>query len=269
MTQYLYWDNLNTVEFAARDMARTIAVLPLAATEQHGPHLPVAVDAIINAGIVEAMLASAPTDSPVLVLPAQNIGMSEEHDRFSGTLSLSAETLIAAWTEIGAATARAGVRKLVIFNSHGGNPPVMDIVARRLRGRHAMLAVTANWYDLAIVDDLFNATERRHGVHGGAVETSMMLHLRPDLVDMTKACNFASLGQTMETNFPVLSPTGRPSFAWETQDLNETGAVGDATAADAAIGKIIVQRAADGLIALLQDVENFDLAALKIPVQDS
>ena len=132
-----------------------------------------------------------------------------------------------------------------------------------------MLAVTANWYDLAIVDDLFNATERRHGVHGGAVETSMMLHLRPDLVDMTKACNFASLGQTMETNFPVLSPTGRPSFAWETQDLNETGAVGDATAADAAIGKIIVQRAADGLIALLQDVENFDLAALKIPVQDS
>ena len=107
MTQYLYWDNLNTVEFAARDMARTIAVLPLAATEQHGPHLPVAVDAIINAGIVEAMLASAPTDSPVLVLPAQNIGMSEEHDRFSGTLSLSAETLIAAWTEIGAATARA------------------------------------------------------------------------------------------------------------------------------------------------------------------
>lgn len=273
MTGNLYWDNLSTAEFAARDMAqemaRTIAVLPVAATEQHGPHLPVAVDAIINAGVIAAMLERAPADSSVLVLPAQNIGMSEEHDRFPGTVSLSAETLIAAWTEIGVAVARAGVRKLVIFNSHGGNPPVMDIVAQRLRGLHGMLAVTANWYDLARTDDLFDATECRHGIHGGAVETSMMLHLRPDLVDMTKAQNFASLGQAMETEFPVLSPTGRPSFAWETQDLNESGAVGDAASGDAAMGKVIVQRAADGLGALLRDVDQFDMAAFKTLGQES
>ncbi len=253
----------------AQEMARTIAVLPVAATEQHGPHLPVAVDAIINAGVIAAMLERAPADSSVLVLPAQNIGMSEEHDRFPGTVSLSAETLIAAWTEIGVAVARAGVRKLVIFNSHGGNPPVMDIVAQRLRGLHGMLAVTANWYDLARTDDLFDATECRHGIHGGAVETSMMLHLRPDLVDMTKAQNFASLGQAMETEFPVLSPTGRPSFAWETQDLNESGAVGDAASGDAAMGKVIVQRAADGLGALLRDVDQFDMAAFKTLGQES
>jgi creatinine amidohydrolase len=268
MTRHFYWDNLSTDDFAARDMVHTIAVLPVAATEQHGPHLPLSVDAIINAGVIEATLAVA-GDMPVLVLPAQTIGMSEEHDRFPGTLSLSAESLVAAWSEIGAAAARAGVRKLVIFNSHGGNPPVMDIVARRLRGRHGMLAVMTNWYDLALVDDLFDTTERRHGIHGGAVETSIMLHLRPDLVDMTKARNFKSLGQKMERDFPVLSPTGRPSFAWETQDLNETGAVGNATAADAAIGEIIVQRVAEGLIALLQDVENFDLAALKSSDQES
>jgi creatinine amidohydrolase len=264
-----FWENLSTAEVAARDMGRTIAVLPVAATEQHGPHLPLAVDAIINAGIIDAMLKGISAESPVLVLPAQNIGLSEEHNRFPGTLSLPAETLIAAWTEIGKAVWRAGVKKLVIFNSHGGNPPVMDIVARRLRGQCGLLVVTASWYDLADIDDLFTETERRHGIHGGAAETSMLLHLRPELVDMTKAINFVSSGQAMEADFQMLSPTGRPSFAWETQDLNETGAVGDAASAAADVGKIIIQRAADGLAVLLRDVEQFDMAALKAPDHES
>jgi creatinine amidohydrolase len=253
MKSDFFWENLSTVEFATRDMGRTIALLPVAATEQHGPHLPLAVDAIINAAVIDAMLEAAPVNSPVLVLPAQNIGLSEEHNRFPGTLSLTAETLITAWSEIGESVARAGVKTLVIFNSHGGNPPVMDIVARRLRGQCGLLAVTANWYDLVDIEDLFTETERRHGIHGGAVETSILLHLHPELVDMTKAVEFM-----------VLSPTGGPSFAWETQDLNETGAVGDAASATAAIGELIVQRAADGLAALLRDVEKFDLAALKV-----
>ena len=274
MKSDFFWENLSTVEFATRDMGRTIALLPVAATEQHGPHLPLAVDAIINAAVIDAMLEAAPVNSPVLVLPAQNIGLSEEHNRFPGTLSLTAETLITAWSEIGESVARAGVKTLVIFNSHGGNPPVMDIVARRLRGQCGLLAVTANWYDLVDIEDLFTETERRHGIHGGAVETSILLHLHPELVDMTKAKNFASLGQkmggpkmgrqAMAVEFTVLSPTGGPSFAWDTQDLNETGAVGDAASATAAIGELIVQRAADGLAALLRDVEKFDLAALKV-----
>ena len=274
MKSDFFWENLSTVEFSTRDMGRTIALLPVAATEQHGPHLPLAVDAIINAAVIDAMLEAAPVNSRVLVLPAQNIGLSEEHNRFPGTLSLTAETLIAAWSEIGESVARAGVKRLVIFNSHGGNPPVMDIVARRLRGQCGLLAVTANWYDLVNIEDLFTETERRHGIHGGAVETSILLHLHPELVDMTKAKNFESLGQkmggskmgrqAMAVEFMVLSPTGGPSFAWETQDLNETGAVGDAASATAAIGELIVQRAADGLAALLRDVEKFDLAALKV-----
>ena len=274
MKSDFFWENLSTVEFSTRDMGRTIALLPVAATEQHGPHLPLAVDAIINAAVIDAMLEAAPVNSPVLVLPAQNIGLSEEHNRFPGTLSLTAETLIAAWSEIGESVARAGVKTLVIFNSHGGNPPVMDIVARRLRGQSGLLAVTANWYDLVDIEDLFTETERRHGIHGGAVETSILLHLHPELVDMTKAKNFESLGQkmggpkmgrqAMAVEFMVLSPTGGPSFAWETQDLNETGAVGDAASATAAIGELIVQRAADGLAALFRDVEKFDLAALKV-----
>jgi creatinine amidohydrolase len=259
----LFWENLKTTEFSATDMAGRIAVLPVSAVEQHGPHLPLAVDAIINAGILEAALGKTAAESPVLVLPAQTVGMSEEHNRFPGTLSLSAETLIAMWTEIGAAIARAGVRKLVIFNSHGGNPPVMDIVARRLRGRYSMLVVKANWWNVAEIDDLFDDGEHRHGIHGGAVETSLMLHLRPDLVDMTKAQDFKSLGAMMARDFERLSPTAAPAFAWETQDLNETGAVGNACAADATLGALILERAAAGLNTLLQDVEKFDPAILK------
>ena len=225
-------------------------------------------DAIINAGILKAALGKIVADSPVLVLPAQTTGMSEEHNRFPGTLSLSAETLIAMWTEIGDAIARAGVRKLVIFNSHGGNPPVMDIVARRLRGRHNMLVVKANWWNLVVIDDLFDDAEHRHGIHGGAVETSLMLHLRPDLVDMTKAQDFKSLGATMARDFERLSPTAAPAFAWETQDLNRTGAVGNAGAADATFGALILERAAAGLNALLQDVEKFDPVTLTPEISD-
>jgi creatinine amidohydrolase len=262
------WENLKTTEFFNSDMARRIAILPVSAVEQHGPHLPLAVDAIINAGILEAALKNGAANSPVLRMPAQTIGMSEEHNRFPGTLSLSAETLIAIWTEIGDAIARTGVRKLVIFNSHGGNPPVMDTVARRLRGRHSMLVVKANWWNLAEIDDLFDETEHRHGIHGGAVETSLMLHLRPDLVDMTKAQDFKSLGETMAQDFDFLSPTAAPAFAWETQDLNKTGAVGNAQAANAALGGLILDRAAAGLTALLRDVEKFDIALLKLGISD-
>jgi creatinine amidohydrolase len=153
----------------------------------------------------------------------------------------------------------------LIFNSHGGNPPVMEIVARDLRVRHAMLAACANWYDLVDLNDWFDANELRHGIHGGAVETSIMLHLRPDLVDMSKAAAFASLSQTMEADFKHLSPVGRPSFAWATQDLNRSGAVGNAAAADAAKGAEIVAAAARGLAELFDDIERFDLAWLKQP----
>ena len=145
----------------------------------------------------------------------------------------------------------------------------MDIVARDLRTRHAMLAACANWYDLVDLSDWFEAAELRHGIHGGAVETSIMLYLRPDLVDMSKAEAFASLSETMEPDFNRLSPVGRPSFAWETQDLNPSGAVGNAAAGDAGRGAEVVAAAARGLVELLQDMERFDLAVLRDPDQES
>lgn len=257
-----YWQDLTTADFAALDTSQTIAILPLAAIEQHGPHLPVSVDSEINAGILDAALARHSAEAPVLILPPQMVGKSDEHNRFPGTLSIPAETLIGHWNAIGDSVARAGVRRIVFFNSHGGNPPVMDIVTRDLRVRHGMLAVTAHWWDLVELEAWFDPVEIEHGIHGGEIETSMMLHLRPDLVDMGKAKDFVSAGRKMSETFNRLSPTAQPSFAWETQDLNPTGAVGNAAAADADRGRKVVEAAAGGLLELLDEVGRFDLGCL-------
>ena len=163
---------------------------PVAAIEQHGPHLPVEVDTAINRGILARAMELLPTDLPVTVLPAMPIGKSNEHISYPGTLTLSAETLIRLWTEIGESVARAGVRKLVLFNSHGGQPQIADIVARDLRVRRDMFVVTASTYALGRPAGLFPAAELKHGIHGGSVETSIMMHLHPDLVRRDKLANF-------------------------------------------------------------------------------
>ena len=257
-----HWQELGTEEFAALDTARAIALQPLAAIEQHGPHLPVSVDSDICAGILAAASKRLPTDALVLTLPALSVGKSDEHDRFPGTLSIPAETLIRQWNAIGDSVARAGLRRFVFFNSHGGNPPVMEIVARDLRVRHGMLAVCANWWDLVDLTHWFEPDEIEHGIHGGEIETSMMLHLRPDLVDMGKARHFESSGKRMAERFTRLSATAPPSFAGETQDLNRSGAVGNAAAADAERGRAVVEAAACGLGDLLGEVGRFELDRL-------
>lgn len=257
-----YWQDLGTADFAALDTARVVAVQPFAATEQHGPHLPVSVDNDINKGILDAALERLSAEAPVLVLPPQTVGKSDEHNRFPGTLSIPAEALIRHWNAIGDSVARTGIRRIVFFNSHGGNPPVMDIVARDLRVRHGMLAVTVNWWNLVDLETWFDPAEVVHGIHGGQIETSMMLHLRPELVDMEKAANFESSGREMAEKFTRLSPTSPPSFAWETQDLHPSGAVGNAAAADSGRGRQVVETAAEGLAELLGEVARFDLARL-------
>lgn len=257
-----YWQELTALDFAALPTADAIAVQPVAAIEQHGPHLPVSVDSVLNAGILDATLARLPAEAPVLILPPQSVGKSDEHTRFPGTLSIPAATLIGHWNAIGDSVARTGMRRMVFFNSHGGNPPVMDIVARDLRVRHGMLTVTAHWWDLVDLEAWFDPMEIEHGIHGGEIETSMMLHLQPDLVDMDKAKDFVSVGRKMSETFNRLSPTAQPSFAWETQDLNPTGAVGNAAAADADRGQEVVEAAAGGLLELLDEVGRFDLGCL-------
>ena len=144
------WLDLTTAEIRARDMGRSIAVLPVAAVEQHGPHLPLGTDTMIAEGYLQRVARLVPEALDVLLLPVQAIGKSDEHDSFPGTLSLTAATALAAWTEIGASLHRSGCGKLVIVSSHGGNSALIDLVAGALRGRFGMVAVTTSWSRLGL-----------------------------------------------------------------------------------------------------------------------
>ncbi len=258
-----YWHEMTTRDFAALDRERTVAVLPVGAIEQHGPHLPVYVDACINQGLIEAMLARLPAELPVLVLPMQSVGKSNEHIAFPGTLTLSAETLGRVCTEIGESVHRAGIRRLVLFNSHGGQPQVIEIVARELRVRLKMFAVTVSWWQGGYPPDLIPQEELRYGIHGGMVETAMMLHLRPDLVRMELAQDFVSTARTIAAENRLLQPLGGIGFGWQAQDLNEHGACGNARAATAELGRKLVEHAAAQFAQLLTEVSRYPLERLR------
>jgi creatinine amidohydrolase len=258
-----HWWDLTTAQFAALDMSEVVALQPVAAVEQHGPHLPVRVDAAINAGIVSRALELAPADLPLLVLPSLPVGKSNEHSAFPGTLTFSYETLGRAWFEIGESVNRAGCRKVIFFNSHGGQPQLVDIVCRELRVRLGMFAIACSWFHVVDLSDLFDATELRHGIHAGAIETSVMRRLHPDLVDMTKARNFVSLAERIEQANPVLRSEGAVGFGWQAQDLNAAGACGDAARATVEAGEAIVERAASALVTLIADVHRYPLTNLR------
>ncbi len=156
-----FWAEMSWRDFAAADMSKVVAVLPVAAIEQHGPHLPVGVDMFINEGYFARAVKRIPEEMPVLILPTQAIGKSNEHIEYPGTLTFSLETVTRAWTEIGDSVARTGCRKLIFMNSHGGNVPVIDAVARELRVRHRMLAVHAAWHRLGYPAELFSRAGAR------------------------------------------------------------------------------------------------------------
>ncbi|HEX8666369.1 MAG TPA: creatininase family protein [Beijerinckiaceae bacterium] len=253
------WLDLTTEDFSTRDMGRAIALLPVAAVEQHGPHLPVGVDTFIGEGYLARLMERVPEDIDLLVLPMQAVGYSAEHTAFAGTLTLSAETAIRAWIEIGEGVRRAGCRKLVIANSHGGNVPVVDVVARELRVRHGMLVVTASWHRLGYPPGLFEADELRHGIHGGAVETSLMLAFRPDSVRREKAARFAPRSVAMERDFRHLRANHPVGFGWMAQDLHLSGAMGDAAAATPEQGEAAAEFAVEAFVDLLREVDRFEL----------
>lgn len=258
-----YWHELTSPEFEALDKDRTVAVLPVAAIEQHGPHLPVYVDACINQGLVQRMLDFLPEEASVLVLPMMPVGKSNEHIQFPGTLTLSAETLGHLWYEIGESVARAGIRKLVIFNSHGGQPQVVQIVQRELRVKHKMMVTSLSWPALGMPEGMFSANERRNGIHAGDVETSMLLHLRPDLVQMDKAQNFRTVMEEIDGRFEKLTILGGVSVGWQVQDLNPLGAAGDASIATAEKGKAVVDLVAQNFAKLLGEIADYPLTLLR------
>jgi creatinine amidohydrolase len=243
--------------------ARWIAVLPLAAVEQHGPHLPLGVDSFIAEAYLAQVRKILPQELAVTLLPVQRVGVSLEHVAYQGTLTLSAATAIAVWTEIGESLARAGLRKLVLITSHGGNVAAMELVARDLRARLGMLAVTVGWHRFGYPDDTFSSEEKRHGIHGGDIETSLMLAGKPETVRMEKAPNATPATVGMAREFKWLGAYRPAGFAWMTQDINPTGAIGDATLASAAKGGTALAHGAAAFVELLREVDRFDLERLR------
>ena len=257
-----FWANLKTTDFSNLELSRCRAVLPVAATEQHGPHLPLNVDTTLVNGVIAATLPHLTQSPPVLFLPTQAIGFSPEHTAFAGTLTLKAETIIRLWTELGEAVSGSGVKKLVLLNSHGGQTGLLDVVARDLRARLGMLVYSVNWFNLPLrnengesVQALFSAHEHRFGIHAGEIETSMMLALAPEQVDMRKAQNFQSTSQDRAEKFSLLGDGKSAKLAWQMQDYNPHGAAGNAAAATAEKGRAVLDAAGRNLARLLDEID--------------
>ena len=268
-----FWADWTARDFAQAHahgrMAQTIAILPVAATEQHGPHLPLSVDSALVDGVVAAALAHIAADVPALFLPTQAVGFSPEHAAFAGTLTLKAETLIRLWTDIGESVAATGVRKLVLLNSHGGQVGLMDVVARDLRARLGMLVYSVNWFGLPLtgpggedVHALFSAHEHRFGIHAGEIETSMMLALSPERVDMAQAQNFASTSEDRSRAYAILGNGKSAKLGWQMQDYNTAGAVGNAAAATAEKGRLVLEAAGLALGQMLSELHQLPMDTL-------
>ena len=261
-----FWADWSSADFAqlgrSGDAARTIAVLPVAAIEQHGPHLPLSVDTVLVNGVLAAALPRLPVAFKLLVLPTQAIGLSTEHARFPGTLTLKNETILRLWGDIAESVAAAGIRKLVLFNAHGGDVSVMDLVARDLRARLDMLVYSVSWFNLPLLDaqggDVnarFSADEQRFGIHAGDMETSMMLALDPACVEMGKAQNFVSAAQARARQFEIVGNGKSAKLGWQMQDYNPAGAVGNAAAASLDKGRALVDAAGRALARLLAEID--------------
>lgn len=258
-----YWHEYTWPEFKNMDHDNTVAILPVGAIEQHGPHLPVYTDSCINHEMLSRFVQVAPEDLNMLILPMQTIGKSNEHMAYPGTLTLSYSTLAQVLIEIGESVNRAGIRRLVFLNSHGGQPQVLDIVARELRVRHKMFVVHMGLGAVGKPAGLASASEMKHGIHGGAMETSMMLYLRPDLVKMEFARNFVPSSIELEMNSEFLTPEGRIGFGWQTQDLHPAGAAGNATLADPEKGRLVVEHFHGRFAQLLREIIAYPLSNIR------
>lgn len=264
-----YWQDLSSNELKDLNAVQTVVILPVAAIEQHGPHLPLSTDADINQGLLEATREYLPVAQEVLVLPTQVVGDSDEHCNFHGSLSLGAEICIAAWVRLGKAVASAGFRRLLIFNTHGGQTGAVGITAQRLRGESSMLVAKLNYFDLKLPQQLLPDAELRQGIHGGAFETSLMMALFPHKVRKDALKHFAPVAAALSDSYTQLSPFRRLGFAWNAEDLNPSGVVGDTRLANAKIGAQYVTALAQQLAQCMIDIAQWPLDFVNISHDDT
>ena len=258
MTRRFDWAQFRTTEFDGIDPDKVIAILPTAAIEQHGPHLPTGTDTMIAEGMLAELRRQCPDDLDIRILPVQAVGKSNEHLHARGTLTLTAETALGAWREIGRSVARAGVRKIAIVNSHGGNLDLISILARELRVLDGTFAVKCQWGNFGKPEGMYSDQEANFGIHGGDVETSLMLHFRPETVDMDQAKDFRSTAEATP-----ISPIGPISYGWVSSDLNSEGTVGEAHLATAEKGRATCEHQVGGFIELLRTMRDTPLDGFK------
>ena len=259
------WQSMTTSEAKRLGGSDPVVILPIAAIEQHGPHLPLSTDLDIGLGLLENAFRHLGSDFPAWVLPPQAIGSSAEHVSFPGTLSLAESLLGGVLSALGRAVARCGVRRLLICNSHGGNRQVIDAAGLQLRRESALLVVKSHYFLFprpAGVD--LPDPEWRHGLHGGAVETAMMLHLRPDLVRVSEVNDFPPLGVLLERTLRHVGTdeAAAASVSWLAEDLNRAGASGHATLASAAMGERLVNGYGQVLADIIRDTKEFPIERL-------
>jgi len=256
------WIDIHWPDVAAGAPARWIAVLPLAATEQHGPHLPLGTDVMIAQAYLARTRELLPDGLPATFLPVQAVGISTEHIGYPGTLTLPTDVALKTWMALGVSVARAGIKKRVMVTSHGGNSAAMSLVAQDLRAQHGLLAVTTGWSRFGAPDGLFSDEELRHGIHGGAVETSIMLARYPETVRKEEIADFRPSSIAMEKDYRWLAAHRPAPFAWQAQDLHPSGAAGNATSASAEKGQRLIDHGARAFCELLADVDKFDPTTL-------
>ncbi|MDW6021626.1 creatininase family protein [Mesorhizobium sp. BAC0120] len=263
-----FWYELTSDEAAALP-DNCVAVLPVAAIEQHGTHLPLGTDTFINRGILERTRGMLCETVPVVILPEQTVGASQEHSDYAGSLYHPAHKLMGQWTRVLEGAVRSGLKRLLVFNSHGGQTGLLAPVCLDLRVRYDVVAAYATWFDAGYPDGLFDEVEMCYAMHGGAVETSLMLHLRPDLVRMGKAVRAPYGAASIESATQQLSANPKEGrlggLGWKSQDISMHGVDGDAASATAEKGRLLLDHIASRLADLLRDLAGGGLPLVKHP----
>lgn len=262
MTPNRDYSQMSEADIKAADTSDWIAVLPLGAHEQHGPHLPFETDTIIASGIACALAENIEDKLPVTFLPVETVGYSIEHMDFEGSKTLAFDEAVKRWIEIGEKLASQGINKMMILNAHGGNSPLMTIVATELRVRFNMFCVATSWTRFIVPGDVISHEEKAYGIHGGDIETSVVLALAPETVDMNKAEDFPNFQQVLSEDYKYLKAYGPHAFGWKAQDLNVSGVNGNASVATVSKGEALIAQAVNGLSQLLEEMDRFDASRL-------
>lgn len=258
----IFAEELTGPEFAAFVDAATVGVLPVAAIEPHGPHLPLSTDCDIARGHLLHLGDYVAEETDVVILPLQTIGHSIEHTGFPGLFGHSAETLLRVWTDVAETFHAAGGRRLIVVSSHGGNSELVGLLVTRLRIALGLFAVSASWLRFGQPEGVFPAEEVAYGVHAGDIETSLMLHYWPEAVRADLRQDFASAAPQWEEGARELRVYGKTRPGWISADFNAEGVVGNALAATAEKGALSAHHALQGFGELIADVAAFDLGRL-------